>query len=166
MYCVFILPSGGWWHQFHCPPWSRAASLPGNSERRDERWADHSQTLPARTHSRIHVSSSHMLILCLIVCVCVRVAHQWGPVFVSYGGSRSCGVHVAEQSLYLPEGNATTSVTHLETEITESLTQQWGLSGHDVEKQQHYGKGFFFFFFTRSQFGENTFNFITMLHKT
>lgn len=62
--------------------------------------------------------------MCSIVCVCVWVTHQGGSVFVSYGGSRSCGVHVAEQTLCLPKGNAATSVAHLGREVTMILTQQ------------------------------------------
>lgn len=47
-------------------------------------------------------------------------AHQWGSVFVPYAGSGSSGVHVAEQTLCLPEGNAASSVTHLETDRIHS----------------------------------------------
>lgn len=37
-------------------------------------------------------------------------------MFFSVTGSGGCGVHVAEQTLRLPEGDATSSVTHLWTE--------------------------------------------------
>lgn len=43
-----------------------------------------------------------------------QFAHQWGSVVVAYGGSGSSRVHVAEQTFCLSEGNASSSVTHLE----------------------------------------------------
>lgn len=57
----------------------------------------------------------------MIVCVCRLAAHQRGSMFVPDAGARSRGIHVAEQTLCPPEGDATTSVTHLETKITVSL---------------------------------------------
>lgn len=51
----------------------------------------------------------------MCVLACGLAAHQRGSVLVSDAGPRSRGIHVAEQALYSPEGDAATSVTHLDT---------------------------------------------------
>lgn len=42
----------------------------------------------------------------------MKPAHQWGSPGARLGHG-SCGVHVTEESLNLPQGNTPTSVTHL-----------------------------------------------------
>lgn len=50
-------------------------------------------------------------------------------MFLPDAGARSRGIHVAEQTLCSPKGNATTSVTHLETKITVSLRNLFAYVG-------------------------------------
>lgn len=42
----------------------------------------------------------------------MKLSHQWSPLRARLGGG-CCGVHVAEESLDLPQGDTPTSVTHL-----------------------------------------------------
>lgn len=46
-------------------------------------------------------------------------SHQWSVAWVvNIDGAGSGGVHVAEQTLYLPQGNSTSSIWYLETTTT------------------------------------------------
>lgn len=46
----------------------------------------------------------------------VKPSHQWGPPSAGLGGG-CCGVHVAEESLNLPQRDTPTSVTHFDRQI-------------------------------------------------
>lgn len=49
--CMITLPgspSSRWQRLCHSPPWSRAASPPGSTWRRDEKWADRSRSQPVQ----------------------------------------------------------------------------------------------------------------------
>lgn len=51
-------------------------------------------------------------------------------MFVREGWSGSCGVQVAEEALYLPQGDAAASVAHLEKEgSTQGESSASGLNG-------------------------------------
>lgn len=42
----------------------------------------------------------------------MKPSHQWGSPSAELGGG-CCGIHVAEESLNLPQGDTPASVTHL-----------------------------------------------------
>ena len=62
------------------------------------------------------------------MCLCLSPTYQWGSLVFPDIWSWSCRIHVAEESIELPEGNTATSITHLQRDRERKSTNKTLLS--------------------------------------